>query len=377
MNKQRLLSKFLWLLIFTGSMFLASCKKDEAPLLAPEMQMSVENSKISLNFEETLLLEAAPLNNADYQQEWKVDGQVQSTASSLEFKSSQAGTYEIVYRAFNSVGIFETVYTILVKAKDTPVTEESSMYVTTLFEFLPAPGQFINKSLGDLASAESILGKRGMVSLGAWGGYVVLGFDHTVKNREGDDIMVYGNASAIFSEPGIIYVMQDENGNGQPDDTWYEIAGSDFGKEGYIRDYEVTYSRPTAAKADIPWKDNRGNTGVIARNNFHVQDHYYPEWVKEDEYTLKGTHLSGGNIDMSNPRFITSLPLEFGYADNKVGGDMIDLSNAVDKDGKKISLSGIDFIKIQTGIQANMGWLGELSTEVEAVADLSLVPITQ
>jgi len=215
-----------------------------------------------------------------------------------------------------------------------------------------------------------------MVSLGAWGGYVVLGFDHTVKNREGDDIIVYGNPNPTFSEPGIIYVMQDGNGNGQPDDTWYEIAGSDFGKEGYIRDYEVTFSRPGDAASDIAWKDNQGNTGVIARNSFHDQS-YYPDWIKDNEYTLKGTRLSGGNIDMNNPRLITSLPLEFGYADNKVGGDKIDLSNAVDKNGKKITLSGIDFIKIQTGILANMGWLGELSTEVVAVADLSLAPISQ
>ena len=94
MNKQRLLSKFLWLLIFTGSMFLASCKKDEAPLLAPEMQMSVENSKISLNFEETLLLEAAPLNNADYQQEWKVDGQAPSLKDSGQIEAAMAEVNE-------------------------------------------------------------------------------------------------------------------------------------------------------------------------------------------------------------------------------------------------------------------------------------------
>src|SRR5690554_3458292 len=135
MNKQRLRSKFLWLLIFTGSMFLASCKKDKPPLLAPEIQMSVQNLEITLNFEETLLLEATPLNNADYQQEWKVDGQLLSTGSSFEFKSSQAGTYKIGFRAINSAGIFEAAYTVHVKAKDTPVTQESSLYVTRLFQF--------------------------------------------------------------------------------------------------------------------------------------------------------------------------------------------------------------------------------------------------
>ena len=253
-----------------------------------------------------------------------------------------------------------------------PITDESNMYVTELFEFMPAPGQFINKAPGNLASAKGILGGKGMVSLGAWGGYIVLGFDHTVVNNDGEDIIVYGNAMPTFSEPGIIYVMQDENGNGKPDDTWHEVVGSEFGKEGYIRNYSVTYTRPNPTTGDIPWKDNQGKTGVVATNTFHKQP-YFPEWIEEDEYTLTGSILSSKNIDMTNPSYITSAPFEYGYADNTPDGDKIDISNAIDKDGNKVSLKGIDFIKIQTGIQANMGWLGELSTEVIGVADLSLV----
>lgn len=253
-----------------------------------------------------------------------------------------------------------------------PITDESNQFVTQLFEFLPAPGQFINKAPGNLSSAKGILGAKGMVSLGAWGGSIVLGFDHTVINQEGADIIIYNNAMSNFAEPGVVYVMQDENGNGIPDDTWYELAGSDFGSEGYIREYSVTYTRPNPATADVPWKDNQGKSGVVATNIFHKQS-YYPEWIEEDEYTITGSILSFKNIDMTNPNYITSAPFEFGYADNTQGGDRIDISNAVDKDGEKVSLKGIDFIKIQTGIQANMGWLGELSTEVLGVADLSLV----
>src|SRR5690606_5037921 len=184
--------------------------------------------------------------------------------------------------------------------------------------------------------------------------------------------MIYGNAMANFAEPGVVYVMQDENGNGEPDDIWYELAGSEFGKDGVIRDYSVTYTRPEPATADIPWKDNQGNEGVVETNTFHRQP-YYPEWIAENEYTLTGVLLPSGNIDMSNPRYITSNPFEFGYADNMKGGDKNDIVNAVDAERNKINLPGIDFIKIQTGIQANMGWLGELSTEVLGVADLNLL----
>ena len=51
------------------------------------------------------------------------------------------------------------------------------------------------------------------LSLGAYGGYVVIGFDHSVENVPGEyDLILEGNAFAGSSEPGIVWVMQDENG---------------------------------------------------------------------------------------------------------------------------------------------------------------------
>lgn len=254
-----------------------------------------------------------------------------------------------------------------------PVLPESNQFVTSLFEYVPAPGQFINLSLGNMAAAKSILGKEGLVSLGAWGGYIVLGFDHTVINRkDAADLMIKGNAQPNFAEPGIIWVMKDDNKNGKPDDTWYEIAGSEFGKTGYIRNYEVTYTMPVPSTGDVSWKDNQGNTGVVGANTFHSQS-YYPDWLSNTEYTVKGSLLPSSNINMTNPGLIVSMPFASGYADNLVTGDAIDISNAVDKDGKNVVLLGIDFIKIQTAIQANMNAVGEFSTEISSVADLSLV----
>lgn len=254
-----------------------------------------------------------------------------------------------------------------------PVVPESNQFVTSLIDYVPAPGQFINLSLGSMEAAKSILGKEGLVSLGAWGGYIILGFDHTVLNRKDlADLMIKGNAQSNFAEPGIVWVMKDDNKNGKADDTWYEIAGSEFGKPGYLRNYEVTYTSPVPSTADVTWKDNQGNTGVIGNNTVHSQS-YYPYWLSNTELTLKGSLLPSTNINMTNPGLITSMPFASGYADNLVSGDAIDISNAVDKDGKSVVLSGIDFIKIQTGIQANLKAVGELSTEISSVADLSLV----
>ncbi|MGS2764845.1 cell surface protein [Sinomicrobium sp. M5D2P9] len=338
----------------------------------PEVGFTTEETEFFLRVGDTLTLAAGNANESEYEEEWSLNDLVVSTTGELEFIPEETGEYTLRYKAFNSAGDFEKEFRIEVAIRLRPITENGSSYVTELFEFLPAPGQFINKNPGNMESAEGIVGKKGLVSLGGWGGTIVLGFDHTVINKEDTgDIMIYGNAMPNFAEPGVVWVMQDENGNGLPDDTWYEIKGSAHGMEGTIRNYEVTYFRPGDASESVPWEDNQGNSGVIATNAFHKQP-YYPEWIEADSYTLKGTLLSSVNIDMSNPSYITSTPFEYGYADNTMGGDAIDIADAIDAAGNTVSLEGIDFIKIQTGIQANMGWLGELSTEVAGVADLGI-----
>src|ERR1700750_2436372 len=82
-----------------------------------------------------------------------------------------------------------------------PITASSNAYVTQLFDFNPAPGQFINTGLGDTTAAMGTLKTdQGLVSLGAWGGYIITGFDHTVKDKDGSpDFVVYGNAFSLFA----------------------------------------------------------------------------------------------------------------------------------------------------------------------------------
>lgn len=254
-----------------------------------------------------------------------------------------------------------------------PTTSASNAYVTTLFDFNPAPGHLINTDLGDTVAAKGTLKTgQGLVSLGAWGGYIIVGFDHTVIDQDNAmDFIVYGNAFSLFAEPGVIWVMQDTNGNGKPDDTWYEIKGSAFNDAGYTRNYAVTYTRPACDTCSVPWKDNAGKTGVIQTNTFNTQT-YFPKGQKSS-YTLTGTLLPSSKINMDNPAYITSESFDYGYSDNTAGGDKIDIATAIDANGNKVNLKGIDFIKVQTGILFNMGWLGEQSTEFCGAADLSLL----
>ena len=275
-------------------------------------------------------------------------------------------------------------------------------FASRIIEYRPAPGQFINDpGSGTPAVAQGILnGSGAALSLGGYGGYIIFGFDHRImndpENPYGVDFTVFGNPVPNHAEQGIIRVMKDENRNGIPDDTWYEIAGSDHFTGGLKKEYSVTYYNPHSETAcDVPWRDNSGNKGFIFKNNFHTQPYYpvnstFPE-INKDSLDFNGS-LIRGRVEKSAGMFV-SLPSLFGYADNTPensgnnntlpdnpyttgiiegsGGDAIDISWAVDPQGNYAELDGIDFIMIYTGVNANSVWLGEISTEIRSIADVS------
>lgn len=47
----------------------------------------------------------------------------------------------------------------------------------------------------------------------------------------------------------------------------------------------------------------------------------------------------------------------------------------MDADGQPANLSGVDFIRIHTGVNQENGWLGECSTEIMGVVDLHLIDV--
>lgn len=375
MNKfiQTLQSRLFLSATIILAVLLVSCNEDEEIILSPEIQLSQEADSLETLMGETIHFTATNLNESAYTEEWYLSDALVSSEATYTFSPEKSGVYTLSYKAYNESGEFTYSYTIVVAATIRPITVESAVYVTSLLDYLPAPGQKINTSIGTVEAAKTLEGKKGMVTLGGWGGAVSYAFDHTVLNtEESNDIMIYGNAMSTFAEPGVVWVMQDENANGIADDIWYEIKGSADALEGTIKNYSVTYTKPATDADDVPWTDSEGNSGVIATNSFNKQA-YYPETITEDSYTLTGTLLTSSNINMSNPTFITSAPFDAGYADNTPGGDAIDIASAIDVEGNAVNLTGIDFIKIHTGIQANMGWLGELSTEITGVADLNML----
>ena len=265
-------------------------------------------------------------------------------------------------------------------------TSKSVSGVNKVFEYTPAPGQFINIE-SELATAQdaadyvySKISDEQFVSLGAFGGYVVVGFDHSIPNASAInsvneyDLYVGGNSYKGNSEPGIVYVMKDSNGNGLPDDTWYELKGSEYGNEGTVQDYEITYFKPEDNKS-VKWEDSLGESGVVDYNEYHTQRTYYPTWITADSYKLKGTRLKS-NMVYEEPIY-TYLEYAWGYSDN-FGGDLdkvnnrFKIDNAIDSDGNSVKLAFVDFVKVQTGVNAKGGWIGELSTEFFGAGDAHL-----
>ncbi len=256
-----------------------------------------------------------------------------------------------------------------------------------VIEYNPAPGQFVN-TLPIIESEDDILQKaqqnleRGsMISLGAFGGYMVIKFDRPLANADGNDFLILGNAFATSAEPGVVMISRDANQNGIADDRWYEIAGSEYARS--TKNYEITYYRPTAEhdaseeaiEEYIRWKDNQDNNGWLTKNTTHKQP-YYPTWIDADSLTFSGTLLPDNAIDeKGDSSYFKLTPFEWGYADNQPNSDEIgcsfDIDWAVDTEGNKIDIEAIDFIRIHTGtIATDHGQIGEASTEISAIRAL-------
>ena len=243
--------------------------------------------------------------------------------------------------------------------------------------FLPAPGQFVNEGYTATtmeeacAYAKERLKNRYPVSLGGFGGYIVVKFRTPIANSKGDyDFGIYGNSFNGSSEPGIVWVAYDANKNGVADDEWQELYGSESVlKSNVLRNYSITYSR-TDNETEIAWCDNKGGSGIIERNAAHRQD-YFPAWVTENEYTLSGTLLPDNSEWSEKNQEWVLHAFEWGYADNFSTIDLAEdranrfrISDACLTSGERANLPQIDFVKVQSATNEIHRAIGEVSTEV-------------
>jgi len=259
-----------------------------------------------------------------------------------------------------------------------------------VLEYTPAPGQFIGDGF-EAATPEDAcsyafdrLNERKYVSLGGYGGYIIAKLSKRIS--PGGIIVVCGNPTESSSEPGIVYYMDDNNGNGLPDDgAWIEVEGSLHGTDEEQHGYSVTYYRPTEENSDVRWTDSDGEEGHILRNDYHKQASYYPAWIDSGSYTLSGIRLKCRAYDSSGDGSMWINPTYgSGYADN-YSKDYPELrKNINSRFGNKVipdyaNIFRIDshasFVKVQNSINASCGWIGEVSTEVFDIFAIAIITI--
>jgi hypothetical protein len=272
--------------------------------------------------------------------------------------------------------------------------QAQSYYATKILDFLPAPGQFVNTP----TAPSDVIGKAPfLLSLGSFGGYIVFGFERPIvndpQNPYGVDFSIEGNSFGgnlygQWCEPGAVQVMKDINGDGLPNDgEWYELAGSDYYLSSTQRNVTLTYYNPHYdIHYTVPWSTGSGERGALVVNRYHMQP-YYPDPFGFGMHILDSVSFTGnkirGAIDMSNPGYLNPYRAPFfGYCDSRgnnnpltnpqnpytVGNDGFDLSWAVDKDDNHVELDTVHFVRVYNAGFANIGWLGEWSTEVRAAA---------
>ena len=292
-------------------------------------------------------------------------------------------------------------------------------FASSVVDFSPAPGEFVNdpnfndppRALGPPSGAgTSAPNNMSVVSLGGFGGYIVLGFDHTVVddplNPYGMDAIVFGNAFWIGGDPdrhwaecATIEISLDEDGNGEADDTWYLIPGS------HIPD-------PTGQFLVVTWDDDVADDTFPPAFDTWIPPRLSGMWTTE-AYELPAA-LFGPPV-VTNPSTDPSVEGIFGYAeysptlllgdldaDNVVddptilpeefytvpddpltvgmtagsgGGDAFDIAWAIDPiTGDAAELYGFDFIRLTSAVDSVSPILGEKSAEIDAVADVAPDP---
>lgn len=340
------------------------------------------------------------------QYRWTVNGELACTDRDFIFLSGQEGTYRIGFEVIDDNAPYSYSFEVHVLHEEV----EYSPFIADVIEYCPAPGQFVNvmpeyeegDTYADMLkkAKECIEGTNDiMISLGAYGGYATFAFDHTVMNEPGEkDFRIWGNCfyeltdtarKGGSAEPGIVMVSYDANCNGKPDDEWYELHGSEYYNPSTLHGYSITYMapdmnhEPTPDKSGyitdssyIPWSDNAGDCGYVAKNAFHDQS-YWPQWVEASTLSFTGTCLAPNGFDTSGiGRYYILYSYDWGYVDNHPNDyadlNSFDIGDAVDSQGHPVHLPGADFIRVYTGVNQYCGWLGETSTEISRAQDLHI-----
>lgn len=303
--------------------------------------------------------------------------------------------YELEYRDAENLVVEE--FRVLVEKEHSVFNEFS----TRVYDYRPAPGTDVNLKPHIMSSELSQEDVNGVcaralsagksVTLGGFGGYIVVGFDHMVVNVPGrSDFAVYSPAKR--AAPGVIQVAYDANSNGVPDDPWYTIQDGEGSLVGESLSVTYYYSpKPVGPQVSAP-KDGfpnpryiRAVTGVgqefyIPCKDESPSNEYWPIWLTDSdkELTYQGRVLSDlvtWEVKSDGTPFNVTQDVVWPgfFADNRQSEESdfeFDISDAVTDAGEPALLDGINFIRIYTGVNQQIPFYGGLSTEIVKIKDL-------
>jgi hypothetical protein len=243
------------------------------------------------------------------------------------------------------------------------VTKTASAEVVCYNTSLPA-GTFVSP-LKHFACGQFTIGGTGLGwSLGSAGGYEIWTVDHQASYR------IEGNAFGVWLEGGVVWMQEDNNGNGLPDEMWYELRGGDEDDsawKNYIaRRYAITYFKGNGTNAQhgigdgtnpraAYWVDSKGRAGLMP-GGFPTGWGVTGDWVT---YTCTMLRDDGNFAIGSYSKLANMLD----YVD--AAGYTFPVNKAMNAAGTPVTLTAVKFIKVQTAILFYGGLFGEVSTEIQ------------
>lgn len=290
--------------------------------------------------------------------------------------------------------------------------------------YLPAPGYWLGdemfnkpeKALGaPLGGGTGTPNNNSVVSLGGFGGQIVLAFDHDVEdnpaNHLGLDAIVFSNAfyyggllyiNYHWSEPATIEIMPEMNDNNTPGDDpceiWFVIPGSNLpdGSSWRTRHWD---SNDDFYPQFYGWPDDYNTAAFELFPNYKVFDpllllvnpniedsdpcndnlegfwgyaEYSPTLILGDRNVDDFNDSFGDCPDMPAELFYTipDNPFVVGIDAGSGGGDAFDIAWAVDPcTWQPANLQSFRYIRLTTAVD-RYGFYSELSPEIDAVADV-------
>jgi hypothetical protein len=234
----------------------------------------------------------------------------------------------------------------------------------------PLPKETFNSPLRNFGPGQFATGGNGYGwSLGSAGGYEIWTVDHQASYE------IRGNPFIGWEEPGVVWMQEDNNGNGLPDEMWHELRGGDDDDpawRNYItRRYAVTYVKGDGTPAQhwrvssnagvyvdprvAYWIDSKGRTGMVPGG--------FPNaWGVTGDWATYTCTLLRDNGQIATGEY-GGLSAMYGYAD--ASNSVFHVKDAMRADGVPANLSAVKFIKVQTGVFRYGGIFGDVSTEIK------------